>query len=85
MAEPAPPDLGDGEQRRAYRRELRRVARGWRLAGLALLLAALALVVAAPGQQLLIGALFALSWAAMITAIVQRSRYHRRRMSGQKL
>lgn len=75
-----PPDLRDPDTRRAYRAELRRVARGWRLAGL---------IVLSAGGIGLVDDRGAPAWAAvgigslmLVAVIAHRTRYHRRRMSG---
>ena len=84
----SPPDLKSPEGRRAYRRELRRYARGYRIFGLALVLA---------GALLLFGprfgwfaffamsdaygwSLLAVGWIVLVAIIVLRTRYHLRRM-----
>lgn len=78
----AGPDLNDPVQRAAYRRELRDYGRPWRLLGMALLLAGLAVVlVRGAGFDWLSAGLIAAGWAVWIPLIVARSRYHRRRMA----
>lgn len=81
------PDFNDENAVRAYRNELRAVGRRERLIGFALVLAgALAILMveragaAGPAVQWIGYGLLALGWALMLAAIVQRTRYHRRRM-----
>ncbi|MCM8729511.1 hypothetical protein ACFO8O_00825 [Hephaestia sp. GCM10023244] len=82
------PDLGDPEQRRAYRRELMQVARTQRYWGIFLALVGIAtLWMRRSGWSdypawlppVLIGAGIVL----MLFGIVRRTRYHRRRMRGE--
>jgi hypothetical protein len=86
-----PPDLTTPEARRANRRELLGVARFWRIAGFAAMVAALGgLILTVMTEQPLwtsclgIGSLLpiAVGWAMFIYVIVKRTRYHRRRMRG---
>ncbi|MFM6931062.1 MAG: hypothetical protein ACKOUT_02320 [Novosphingobium sp.] len=87
-----PPDLGDPAARKAYRGELRALYRGWRLAGLLLVIAGAALL-AWPriGGPWMLGPmpmqaagwlLVAAGWAIFAWVIVKRTRYHVRRMRG---
>jgi hypothetical protein len=76
------PDLEDAGQRRAYRRELRVFARPWRLLGLGLILAGVAvLFVRGRGFDRLSVALIAAGWLVWIPVIVARTRHHRKRMA----
>ena len=84
------PDLDSAEGRRAYRRELRRIAVAWRAFGFALLLAGTAgMVVFGRGPQSLLDSaegvaslgLAALGWIALIVVIAKRTRYHKARMA----
>ncbi len=76
------PDFDDPDQRRAYRRELKAVARPWRWLGIALLLGGVGVVpVRGRGFDPLSLALVAAGWAVIIAVIVARSRHHRRRMA----
>lgn len=78
----ARPDLEDIEQRKAYRRELRGYARPWRLLGLALIVAGVAvLLVRGEGFDRLSVALIIAGWLVWIPVIVARTRYHKRRMA----
>ena len=86
----APLDLSSEEGRTAYRLELRRVAVWPRMAGFGLILGG-ALVLfwnlrfsGAPDQTLTIATYGAigLGWALVLVAIFLRSRYQRRRLSG---
>ena len=78
----ARPDLEDAEQRRAYRRELRGVARPWRLLGFTLILAGIIVVlIRGAGFDPLSVALVAAGWAVFIYVIVARSRHHKQRMA----
>lgn len=75
------PNLQDPAERAAYRRELMRLHRGWRLLGLAIVLAALVLLFARGGQfDMLTLSMLTLGWVILIGVIVKRTRYHRRRM-----
>lgn len=78
-----PPNLKDPDERAAYRRELLRLYRGWRWFGLALVCAGVvwALVRGAGWDGVSI-ALEAVGWVILLTVIVMRTRYHRRRMRG---
>lgn len=84
------PDLETPEGRDAYRRELMSVARRERLGGaIAVLLGALIVLGSAKGwaglssSTITVGyAVVALGWILFAYGIVQRSRHHRRRMSG---
>jgi len=79
------PNLDDPEQRRAYRRELRGVARLLRWTGLALVLLGTAgLLIGGPQDWWTGPSWFSLAIGAALTlaGVVQRTRYHRRRMRG---
>jgi hypothetical protein len=85
----ARPDLESPEGRAAYRAELKRVGWKYRLGGFVLIVvAALLVVIARDGKfgltedavTVAYGLLFA-GWALVITAIFQRTRYHKRRMA----
>jgi hypothetical protein len=85
------PDLATPEGRRVYAAELGGVARGWRYTGLGLVTLGAVGVVAvaktdAPWREGLLGpatiAALVLGWTIIIVAIVKRTRYHRRRMTG---
>jgi uncharacterized RDD family membrane protein YckC len=83
----APPNLHDPAEREAYRRELRGVARGVRLAGLWLGAAGLLLVLAAQRGLLSVPLWVAFSVTGfgvmlMITGTVARTKYHALRMRG---
>jgi membrane-bound ClpP family serine protease len=84
------PDLGTREGRRVYRSELAGIARGWRYAGLGLVILGFVLLIAAAMSGATIwqspvglGAIAALiiGWALAIVGILKRTRYHRRRMA----
>jgi hypothetical protein len=82
------PDLSDPAQRAAYRAELRALARGWRLAGFALILLGVAGQFALRAQGIGSSGLWAASWTAIaagwaifIAVIVHRTRYHKARMA----
>jgi len=75
------PNLTDPEERAAYKRELRRIYRGWRILGLAIVCAGLVwLFVRGVGFDGVSITLLAVGWAILIGVIVARTRYHRRRM-----
>ena len=75
------PNLDDPAERAAYRRELIGLYRPWRWLGLAIVVGGVALMFIRDGQfdAWSIG-LLAVGWAILIGVIVQRTRYHRRRM-----
>ena len=75
------PDLGDPRARSVYRAELRALFRGWRVASLGLLGAALALTWQRGGADLLVLAMIAAGAAIIVAVIGARTLYHRRRMS----
>lgn len=80
----SPPDLNDPEQRAAYRRELRGVARGWLYATMAFWAASLAFW---PWQAGTSGRtygppLILAGLACAVVRIVLRTRYHKARMRG---
>ena len=75
------PDLGDPRARSAYRAELRALYRGWRVAGLSLLVAALAIAWLRGGADLLVLAMAGAGAAIIVAVIGARTLYHRRRMS----
>ena len=79
-----PPDLSTPEGRRAYRAELRRVALPWRAAGLGLVVLGALLSLGAHSDWLITVGWICLGagWVALAVALVQRNRYHRRRLSG---
>ena len=78
------PDLSTPEGRAAYRAELRRVARPWRLAGLGFVVVGALLALGAyPDWVITLGWIcLGAGWVAIAVALVQRNRYHRRRISG---
>lgn len=83
------PDLNTEEGRAEYRRELRRVALPFRMAGLGLiLLAAVFVVVASRGMfgltedSLVIGyGILAVGWMLVVYAVLRRTRHHKRRLA----
>ena len=86
------PDLATPEGLAAYRHELRAVARWPRLGGLALIVLGAALMLLQtygvfglkPGQlNVAAFAALAVGWVLMALALIQRNRYHRRRMAGE--
>lgn len=85
------PDLNTDEGRAAYRAELKRVGWPLRLGGLALIVVAALVIVAArqgwvPAYQAAVTAgyvLLGLGWALVLAAIFVRTRYNRRRLSGE--
>ena len=81
------PDLSNDEAYRAYRTELRAVGRPPRLIGFGLVVlgagagwAGVKAGAAGPAIQWAGYAGLAIGWALMLSAIVLRTRYHRRRM-----
>lgn len=78
-----PPDLSKPEERRAYRRELIRLYRPWRWLGLAIVVAGVvAMLAGGNGFNALSLVLLGIGWAILISVIIARTRYHRRRMRG---
>lgn len=87
----ARPDLSTPEAIKAYRSELRGIAKMWRYAGFAIILAGTAaMIFVAHTRHDIFGtregqasiAAIALGWAFFAVAIVRRTRYHRRRLAG---
>jgi hypothetical protein len=84
------PNLDTDEGRAAYRAELRKVGATTRAIGFGLVLAGVITVLwnsqvaSTPNQTLYNGAYFvlALGWVFLVAAFFQRTRYHRRRLSG---
>ena len=81
----ARPDLDTPEGRAAYRSELRKVGLKLRFAGFALIVVA-AIVMLTIGESnksamTVAYGMLAAGWALFITAIFQRTRYHKRRMA----
>lgn len=82
-----PPNLTDPAELKAYRRELRGVARGWRYSGIVLAALGAALLVARSRHVLAIHVLvpILIIVAAIVlisVAILTRSLYHMRRLRG---
>jgi hypothetical protein len=86
------PDLSTPEGKLAYRSELRAVARLPRLVGLAAIVAGAMMVVLQragafglnpAGSNLPAFAVLAGGWVLLGLSILQRNRYHRRRMAGE--
>ena len=79
------PNLNDPDRRRAYRRELRNVARLLRWTGLTLLFIGLAgLLLGGTGDWWTAPSWFSLAIGAALTlvSVIQRTRHHRRKMRG---
>ena len=75
------PNLDDKAERAAYRRELVGLYRGWRWLGLSIVVVGVVIMFVRDGRfDGLSLSLLALGWAILIGVIVQRTRYHRRRM-----
>ncbi len=82
-----PPDLNDPAALKAYRRELRGVARGWRYAGIALALFGAGLLMARSRHVLAIHVLVPIlivvvAIVLMSVGILMRTIYHQRRLRG---
>ena len=86
------PDLSSPEALKAYRDELKGVGRWARLGGLALIVAAAALMLLQtyrafglePGRlNVAAFAALAVGWGLYALSLIQRNRYHRRRMAGE--
>jgi len=87
MASRPPPDLSDPAALKAYRRELRGVARGWRYSGIALAVIGAALLAARSRHVLAVHVLVPIlivivAIVLMSVAILTRTLYHQRRMRG---
>ena len=81
------PDLRDPEQRRADRRELMQVARGFRRTGVALAMLGSALILVnaywTPVPNIVALAAIVAGFALMLFGIGARAKYHKRRMRGE--
>lgn len=82
-----PPNLTDPAELKAYRRELRGVARGWRYSGIALAVIGAALLVARSRHliavHVLVPILIVVVAIVLISvAILIRTTYHMRRLRG---
>ena len=82
-----PPNLSDPAELKAYRKELRGVARGWRYSGIALAVLGAALFAARARHVLAIHVLVPIllvvaAIVLMSVAILTRSLYHMRRLRG---
>lgn len=77
----APPNLKDPQERAAYRRELLRLYRPWRILGLVIVCAGVAWAFTkGHGWDRTAIAIELIGWAILIAIIVMRTRYHRSRM-----
>jgi hypothetical protein len=89
---PEKPDLATAEGRAAYKAELQRIIFWPRTIGLSLIISAALLIVwnvkLAPARDPSLMAtayvVLGLGWAFLLIAILMRSRYHRRRLSGAR-
>jgi hypothetical protein len=84
------PNLSDPAARAAYRRELRGLARGWRLLGFVLVVGGVAAqfylradAAAGPWPMRASWAAIALGWLIFAGVIAYRTRYHKDRMAEQ--
>ena len=76
------PNLKDPDELAAYKRELRGLYKVWRWVGLAVVVAGVVVMFARDGQfDLYSGALLFVGWAILIAVVIQRTRYHKRRMA----
>ncbi|MCL6683767.1 hypothetical protein [Sphingomonas alba] len=76
------PNLKDPDELTAYKRELRGLYKVWRWVGLAVVLAGVVVMFVRGGQfDLYSGALLFVGWAILIAVVIQRTRYHKRRMA----
>ncbi len=88
----AKPDLASAEGRAAYRAELQRIIFWPRTIGLSLIVSAALLIVWVakmaptrdPRLMSIAYVVLGLGWALLLVAILLRSRYHRRRLSGAR-
>jgi hypothetical protein len=75
------PKLENPAERAAYRRELVALYRGWRWLGLSIVVLAVVIMLVRDGRfDSLSLTLLAIGWTILIGVIIQRTRYHRRRM-----
>lgn len=76
------PNLKEPEELAAYKRELRGLYKLWRWLGLAIVVAGVVVMFMRDGQfDLYSGALLFVGWAILIAVVIQRTRYHKRRMA----
>jgi cyanate permease len=76
------PNLGNRNELEAYRAELRRLHRPWRILALALVIAGLIGAMLDPAHELWWYALMIIGAIGVFAVIVARTRYHQRRMRG---
>ena len=75
------PNLSDPAELKAYKAELRRLYRGWRWLGFAVIAAGVGLALfGGNGLDLPSLILLGIGWAVLLIVIVARTRYHQRRM-----
>jgi len=76
------PNLRDPAELAAYKRELRGLYKPWRWIGLVIVVAGVAVMFARDRQfDAYSGALLFVGWAILIAVVIQRMRYHKRRMA----
>jgi len=75
------PNLSDPAELAAYRRELRRLHRPWRILALAMVIGGLISAMLDPAHELWWYALMIVGAVGVFAVIVARTRYHQRRMS----
>ncbi len=75
------PNLSDPAELKAYKTELRRLYRGWRWLGFAIIAAGVGVALfGGNGFDLPSLILLGIGWAILLAVIVARTRYHQRRM-----
>jgi drug/metabolite transporter (DMT)-like permease len=76
------PNLKDPEELAAYKRELRGLYKLWRWVGLAIVVGGVVVMFMRDGQfDRYSGALLFVGWAILIAVVIQRTRYHKRRLA----
>jgi uncharacterized protein YjeT (DUF2065 family) len=90
MADLPPPDLSTREAQAAYRQELFRIARPWRVIGLIFCIVGILMMYYAQGWHTVVERtlglagiiLVAIGCSLMIAGIIKRTLYHKKRMRG---
>ena len=76
------PNLQDPVELAAYKRELRGLDRQWRWIGLVVVVAGITVMFAREGRlDVYSGTLLFVGWSILISVVIRRTRYHKRRMA----